>query len=76
MKSNIPKTNTLLHQTGTLNRAFRLVYVTRDVTQEEKYIQGVYKSCWKYGYKYIDEPGIAFEVLEDWTGKKIVEKVV
>ena len=71
----IPKTNTLLPQDYE-GKSVRLLYITRDGTQEEKYIKGVYKSCWKYGYKYIDEPGIAFEVLEDWNGKKIVEKIV
>ena len=65
----LPKTDTFETQTGKLNRPFRLSGIEIIGTKEKKWINGEYKSCWKYIYKYLD--GGFFSIDLDWNGKLI-----
>jgi hypothetical protein len=66
----LPKLNTLEPQIGKLNRHFRLSGIER--ISEPKWINGEYKSSWRYIFKYLDKDQPRFFEIElDWNNKLI-----
>lgn len=73
-KYKIPLLNTLNPQTSPLGRPYRQISVSRDGRQPERWIGRELRSCWIYTFRYIDEQGGRFEVLQDHNGNTRINK--